>query len=111
MFPLLLLLLVLVMGLSAADVDANTKQCYNLTIPVQVTSANLIWGRPKFITDVDVTNVLIDFNRRDFATTFTPFNGIQNNTAFYNIAGTYCQSKHHRPKTTIIATHGATLDR
>jgi hypothetical protein len=38
------------------------KSCFNVTIPVTVTSTNLIFGLSKFSDNLDITALNIEFN-------------------------------------------------
>ncbi|KAH8773346.1 Alpha/Beta hydrolase protein [Hyaloscypha sp. PMI_1271] len=95
-------------GAELRDVD---KFCFNITIPVNVTSNNFIFGLPQFSNNLDVTALNIEFNTRGVAATLNPFAGTHNETAAYQVAGTYCRPSHNKPSTLLLATHGATLDR
>jgi hypothetical protein len=90
------------------DVD---KFCVNITIPVTITSTNFIYGLSKFSDNLDVTALNAEFNIRGVAATLNPFAGTQNETAFYQIKGTFCGPSHKKASTLLLATHGATLDR
>lgn len=95
-------------GAELRDVD---KFCFNVTIPVTVTSANFVYGLPKFSSNLDVSALNTGFNTRGVAATLNPFAGVQNETASYRVAGTYCRPSHKKDTTILLATHGATLDR
>ncbi|KAL2068697.1 hypothetical protein VTL71DRAFT_15035 [Oculimacula yallundae] len=91
--------------------ESSKKVCVDFVLPLTLTTTDLIWGRPKFETTIDLTSLIFDFNRRDFMTTFDPIGGVQNNTRDYRVAGTYCEPRSGPGSTLLIATHGGSLDR
>ncbi|KAG4439338.1 hypothetical protein IFR05_005150 [Cadophora sp. M221] len=108
---LVLFLFISVFMLPAAADDLLRKSCVDFTIPLTLTTTDLIWGRPKFESDVDVTSLIFDFNRRDFMATFSPISGAQENTRSYKISGSHCEPRSSPGSTLLIATHGGSLDR
>ncbi|KAK0109580.1 hypothetical protein ONS95_002265 [Cadophora gregata] len=109
-FMLLLLTSLFMVCIVAAE-NSPGKSCVDFTVPLTLTTTDWVWGRPKIETDIDLTSLTFDFNRRDFMTTFIPFSGVQNNTRSYNIAGSYCEPRSGPGSTLLIATHGGSLDR
>lgn len=43
---------------------ASSKVCFDITIPVTVDSTNYIWGRKKFDSNLDITALNFDYNRK-----------------------------------------------
>ncbi|KAH7336531.1 Alpha/Beta hydrolase protein [Rhexocercosporidium sp. MPI-PUGE-AT-0058] len=103
--------------------DSLRKSCVDFTVPLTLTTTDLIWGRPKLESNVDLVSLIFDFNRRqfhasiqsghrrDFMATFNPISGVQDNTRSYKIAGSYCEPFSGPRPTLLIATHGGSLDR
>ncbi|PVH78248.1 hypothetical protein DL98DRAFT_494589 [Cadophora sp. DSE1049] len=107
---LLLFTSLLMVPVVAAD-NTSGKSCVDFTVPITVTTTDLVWGRPKFESSIDLTSLTFDFNRRDFMSTFNPISGVQNNIHAYKIAGSYCEPRSGPGSTLLIATHGGSLDR
>jgi len=57
------------------------KSCFNVTIPVTVTSTNLVYGLQKFSDNLDITALTTELNTRGVFATLNPFAGTQNETA------------------------------
>lgn len=57
------------------------KSCFNVTIPVTVTSTNFIYGLQKFSDNLDITALTIELNTRGVFASLNPFAGTQNETA------------------------------
>ncbi|KAG4425952.1 hypothetical protein IFR04_000896 [Cadophora malorum] len=87
---ILLLITSMLMGAVSAIDNTSGKSCVDSTFLTSVYTNDLIWGRPKIGSDIDLTSLIFDFNRQDFMTTFNPVAGVQNNTRHdFNIAYTY----------------------
>lgn len=92
--------------------STSARICYDVTIPVTVTSSNYIWGLNKFSNNYDVGNFLTELNRRDAATSFVPFSGVSSpETNNYSISGTFCTPKSGKVGTVMVASHGLLMDR
>ena len=110
----LLLLTFVVLILFGASTSSSTKICFSIIIPVTVTSTNYIWGLPHFKTGFDVATFNAAFNNRTFGTelaSFIPITEASEQTATYNIEGTFREPLHGSAKTVLLASHGLTLDR
>ncbi|PMD26058.1 alpha/beta-hydrolase [Hyaloscypha hepaticicola] len=113
---LIFLLITLVSGVLPAQGATGPlvpvdKSCFNVTIPVTVTSTNFIYGLPKFSDNLDITALTIELNTRGVFASLNPFAGTQNETATYHVSGTFCGPSSNKASTLLLATHGASLDR
>ncbi|KAK0755705.1 hypothetical protein N5P37_011737 [Trichoderma harzianum] len=89
------------------------KLCRSYTIPITITSANLVYGLPPLQDNFDVARLVDTITSRTPPTT-PPFSGSTNVTANYTIAATFCSPGRgevdpHK-STVIIATHGLNFD-
>ncbi|KAF2118209.1 Alpha/Beta hydrolase protein [Lophiotrema nucula] len=92
----------------------SNGNCEDYTVKESITSPNLHWAYPIFKDNYDVAGFLFNMTRKDRATTFVPFDGIQNVTDTYEVSGTFCSPKTLRggkEKTVLVATHGLGYDR
>lgn len=106
------LLTLLLIALNVDTVVARSQRiCYDVKIPVTVTSTNYIWGLPKFQTNHDFGNFVTAINRRDAASSFVPFSGQSQATASYTIAGSFCTPTSEDVGTVLVASHGLLMDR
>jgi hypothetical protein len=96
---------------AAAAPGSPGKSCRDFTVPVTVTSTNLIWGLPKLHTNFDATALSTDLGRWDSNVSFHPVSGIAPATAAYKISGTFCAPKKRGTGTVLLATHGFGFDR
>jgi DsbC/DsbD-like thiol-disulfide interchange protein len=89
------------------------KACTDYTVPLTVTSTNLVFGLPKFKDNYDATDFFVTLTQRTAADNFHPFKGIKNETATYKLSGTFCTPKNggDRKATVLIATHGLNFGR
>ena len=88
--------------------------CTDYTVTEEVTSADPIWGLPKFQTNFDVAYFLFNSTRKDSqANTPSPISGYQNNTKTYTVAATFCTPQKPvggRETTVLLASHGLGYD-
>lgn len=61
---LVLLLFTSVFMLPVIAAHASQKSCVDFTIHLTLTATDLIWGRPKFESTIDLTSMIFDFNRK-----------------------------------------------
>ena len=99
-------------ALPASDAyHQNDAICQDYMIPVTVTSANFIFNGTKCSNLVDLVT---DLARRPTALQPLPlFGGPVNQTASYELAGTFCTPKHTKDgheKTVLLASHGGGVD-
>jgi hypothetical protein len=64
--------LVAVLAQVQAQGNVRGNSCFHVSIPVIVTSTNLIRGPPKFADNNDLTAGVAGANRRDFAINLLP---------------------------------------
>lgn len=101
----------LLFALGFATAAQHQRNCYDVKMPVTVTSNNFIWGLPKFQNNFDVGNFVTEIVRRDAATSFVPFSGEARATASYTIAGAFCTPANGVVGTVLVASHGLLMDR
>jgi len=91
------------------------KKCTDYTIPLTITSNNLVFGFPKFQNNFDVADFVDTLTSRNTTTadsTVAPTR--ENVTATYTISGTFCTPAGgpvRGKKTVLLATHGLGFDR
>ncbi|KAF2831172.1 alpha/beta-hydrolase [Ophiobolus disseminans] len=94
--------------------SSSVAQCVPYTIPISITSQNLVFNFTQFKNDLDVAYIITEITRKDSNVTFHPVSGIKNVTTTYSISGTFCSPKkpsgNGREKTVLLATHGIGYD-
>jgi hypothetical protein len=94
--------------------SSSVAQCTPYTIPLNVTSQNIVFNITKFRNDLDLIDVATNIERKDSNVTFNPVGGVENVTAQYSISGTFCTPKNAsgngREKTVLLATQGIGYD-
>lgn len=94
--------------------DTSVAQCIDYTVPITVTSENLIFDVGPFTSSLDVADLVGNFAAKDSNVTFHPVIGKENITATYEVTGTFCSPKtltgNGREKTVLLATHGIHYD-
>ena len=97
---------------SVNSTNDTGRKCYDVKVPVTVTSENYIWGLSEFENNFDVGNFVTELVRRDADTSFNPFSGISGpETANYTIAGSFCTPQDGIVNTVMVASHGLLMDR
>ena len=61
---MLLLTTSMLMGAVSAIEKTSGKSCVDSTFLTSVYTDDLIWGRPKIESDIDLTSLIFDFNRK-----------------------------------------------
>lgn len=61
---ILLLITSMLMGAVSAIDNTSGKSCVDSTFLTSVYTNDLIWGRPKIGSDIDLTSLIFDFNRK-----------------------------------------------
>lgn len=94
--------------------------CTDYTVKNTITSQNNVYGLPKFRDNFDVAASLFNISQlfrqtpEQGSISFNPFSGVENITASYTLAGTFCRPKAQKDgkeKTVLVATHGLGYDR
>lgn len=89
------------------------KSCRSYTIPITITSVDLVYGLPPLEDNFDVAR-LVDTITSRTPPTAPPFSGSTDVTANYTISATFCSPSHSEvdthKSTVIIATHGLNFD-
>jgi hypothetical protein len=90
--------------------------CKDYSIKNTFTTDDYIWGYEKLKDNYDAAALLFNITSKDDAAgSFDPSTGLHENTAEYEIAGTFCSPKtlkgNGTEKTVLVATHGFGFDR
>lgn len=82
--------------------------CVEYTVPVTITSENLIFNYTRWTDDFSLQNFLTQVTTRPSAGYPGVIEGTKNETASYKIAASFCtpKSAKGKKKTVILATHG-----
>ena len=120
-FPRALLLPLFFSGLvRSMAIDSNTScspvltqpyyppsaNCWEYKVPVTITTETNIFNFPDWKDDYALQDFLTAITTREAKRTPFPIVGMQNETASYTLAASFCTPKTPGKKTIILATHG-----
>jgi hypothetical protein len=88
----------------------SAKICHHYTLPITITTTNLVWGLPEFQNNYDITSFTTNLSTWDSNITFNPIAGTAEVTASYKISGTFCSPTKGGSGTVLLATHGLGFD-
>jgi hypothetical protein len=94
--------------------STSVAQCTSYSIPLRISSSNLVFNITRFKNNFDVVDLVTDLARKDSSVVFHPVSRVENATAEYTINGTFCSPKKllgkGRERTVLLATHGIGYD-
>ncbi|KAK5688288.1 hypothetical protein LTS10_000266 [Elasticomyces elasticus] len=92
-------------GLSAA------RQCHNITVEVDVSARNGVFNQTTPVTNIDVTNFLLNLVQAGKNYTAATLEGYATVSGKYQLATTYCEPDSGNASTVQLLTHGIGFDR
>jgi hypothetical protein len=94
--------------------ETSAALCNSYAIPLEITSENFIFNFTRIEDNLDLSDVVFQYARKDSNVAFHPYSGKKNVTAKYTISATFCMPKtpsgNGREKTVLLATHGIAYD-
>ncbi|KAK5010881.1 hypothetical protein LTR28_007177 [Elasticomyces elasticus] len=99
------------LAIAALAGAAAARQCLNVTVPVQVSARNGVFNLATPVTNIDVTNFILDLTQQGTNYSANILEGYQTVTGNYTIAATYCHPDSGPSNVVQILTHGIGFDR
>ena len=90
---------------------ASARQCQNVTVPVQISARNGVFGISIPQTNIDVTNFILNLVQQGHNYSEAVLQGYNTVSGTYNLATTYCAPDSGDGKVLQILTHGIGFDR
>ncbi|KAM4057703.1 serine aminopeptidase, s33 domain-containing protein [Hirsutella rhossiliensis] len=87
------------------------KNCKNITVPISISSRNSVINLNIPKTEIEVTNMLLEFSKRNTNYSQSIITGHTSITKDYKLATTYCEPENGPGHTLQVLTHGLGFDR
>src|ERR1700709_1646751 len=89
----------------------SARQCQNITVPVHASARNGNFNQTTPVTNIDVTNFILNLTQQGTNYTASVLEGYQTVSGNYSIAATYCTPDSGPANVIQVLTHGIGFDR